>query len=216
MFRQGCWRPSDRRGRYYSGCAKAADMSACAASTTWQMSRSGQTTPAFVSKIGHMADVVGKAKADACAMTYLSTHPDQTTSPDVARALRLIDASNRRDIETAAALLAPDYQAQWPDATLDLGGAFERELTMMTGIPDTAFVVEKASTLSDGRVLLECTVSGTHDGPLALPHGVLLAATGRPVALRFDFLMTFVDGLLVHERLMFDHHELIQQLNPAR
>ena len=71
------------------------------------------------------------------------------------------------------------------------------------------------SSIGDGRVLVEATVTGTHTGVLQLPHGVVLQPSGRSVSLQFVLLMRFVDGRLVQERLFFDHHELIHQLTSA-
>ncbi len=74
---------------------------------------------------------------------------------------------------------------------------------------------EARKLAQDGRVLIEATVTGTHDGHLELPHGVRLEPTGRKISLRFLLLMRFDDGLPAHERLFFDHHELIHQLTRA-
>lgn len=143
--------------------------------------------------------------------TTNTTDPTEMTA-DEQLARRLIDHINRRDLEAAAALLSPDYRVAWPDAELDLSGSFGREITMMTGLPDTHFGIDRTSCTTDGRVLVEATVTGTHTGVLELPHGVVLDPTGRSVSLAFVLLMRFDDGLLVHERLLFDHHELIHQL----
>lgn len=144
-------------------------------------------------------------------MTTNTTDPTETTA-DERLARLLIDNINRRDLEAAAALLSPDYRVEWPDAELDLSGSFAREITMMTGLPDTHFGIDHTSCTTDGRVLVEATVTGTHTGVLELPHGVVLDPTGRSVSLAFVLLMRFDDGLLVRERLLFDHHELIHQL----
>ncbi len=136
-----------------------------------------------------------------------------TTTDPVVLATAIIDAINAGDMEAAAARLHPEYRAAWPDAVLDGHQALEREIAMFTGLPDTRFAVERATALVDGRVLVEAEVTGTHNGPLALPHGTTLAPTGREVRLPFLFLMTFVDGLLHFERLSFDHFELVHQLD---
>lgn len=145
-------------------------------------------------------------------MTIDTTDPTDTT-PDELLARRLIGHINEREIDAAAALLSPDYRVQWPDAEFDLAGSFAREITMMTGLPDTHFGIDATSSTADGRVVVEATVTGTHTGVLELPHGVTLEPTGRSVSLPFVILMRFVDGLLVNERLLFDHHELIHQLS---
>lgn len=143
--------------------------------------------------------------------TELHPHTSDTAdATDLAR--RLLGAINDRDLETAAALLAPDYRAEWPDAELDLAASFEREIRMMTGLPDTHFGIDDVTRLDDGRVLVEATVTGTHTGLLELPHGRILEPTGRSVSLQFLLVMRFVDGLLARERLFFDHDQLIQQL----
>jgi len=95
-------------------------------------------------------------------------------------------------------------------------GRFRRPaVQMMTGLPDTHFGIDQVTGIEDGRVLVEATVTGTHDGHLELPHGVRLEPTGRKISLRFLLLMRFDDGLLAHERLFFDHHDLIHQLTRA-
>lgn len=144
----------------------------------------------------------------------MTTNPD-ATNPDEATARQLIGAINERDLETAASLLDPSYRVEWPDAELDLNGSFQREITMMTGLPDTHFALDRVTSTGDGRVLVEATVTGTHTGTLDLPHGHRLEPTGRTISLAFLLLMRFEHGLLVHERLFFDHHELIHQLTPA-
>lgn len=138
--------------------------------------------------------------------------PTTSDSDLLDEARSIIDAVNRRDVEFLMAKLSPDYVAEWPDATLERDASIEREIVMMTGIPDTHFGINNATVLSDGRVLVEATVSGAHTGTLVLPFGVTLPPTGRSMSMPFDFIMTWADGLLAHERLRFDHHVLIQQL----
>lgn len=142
----------------------------------------------------------------------MMNHTTTSMSTDEQLARRLLDHINQREVDAAAALLSSDYRAEWPDAELDLVEGFGREITMMTGIPDTHFGIDATTVTADGRVLVEATVTGTHTGVLELPHGAVLEPTGRSLSLSFVFLMRFADGLLVHERLFFDHHELIHQL----
>ncbi len=144
-------------------------------------------------------------------MTIDTTDPTSITADEVL-ARRLLGYINERDIDAAAAMLSPEYRSEWPDSEFDLTESFAREITMMTGLPDTHFGIDATSSTADGRVVVEATVTGTHTGVLELPHGVELQPTGRWVSLAFVMLMRFVDGLLVHERLLFDHHELIHQL----
>lgn len=81
-------------------------------------------------------------------------------------ARRIIEAVNSRDVEFLMTMLASDYVAEWPDATLDRDASIEREIVMMAGLPDTRFDIAAATLLHDGRVLLEATVVGTHTGEL--------------------------------------------------
>lgn len=130
----------------------------------------------------------------------------------IVHARRVIDAVNQRDIDFLMSVLAPGYIAEWPDATLDRDPSIGREIEMMTGLPDLRFDIGTATMLTDGRVLVEATVVGTHAGELVLPFGLVLPPTGRTLSMPFDFIMTFSDGQLVYERLRFDHHVLIHQL----
>lgn len=141
---------------------------------------------------------------------HTTSTTDLTTDELLAR--RLLGYINERDIDAAAAMLSPDYRVDWPDAELDMAGSFAREITMMSGLPDTHFGIEATTSTADGRVVVEATVTGTHTGVLELPHGIVLQPTGRKVSLPFVLLMRFSEGLLAHERLLFDHHELISQL----
>lgn len=131
-------------------------------------------------------------------------------------ARRVIDAVNRRDVDFLMGVLAPDYVAEWPDATLDRDASIGREIEMMTGFPDLRFDIGTATMLTDRRVLVEATVVGTHTGELVLPFGLALPPTGRTLSMPFDFIMTFADGQLIYERLRFDHHVLIHQLSNGR
>ena len=136
------------------------------------------------------------------------------TEPDLlAAARRVIDAVNRRDVDVLMSVLAPDYVAEWPDATLDRDASIGREIEMMTGLPDLRFDIGTATMLADDRVLVEATVVGTHTDDLVLPFGITLAPTGRTLSMPFDFIMTFSDHQLTRERLRFDHHVLIHQLS---
>lgn len=95
------------------------------------------------------------------------------------------------DFDQAAALIAPEYRAEWPDAEFDLGGSFAREVVMMTGLPDTAFRIDTALSTDDGRVWSRPTVTGVpYTRVLELPHGVVLQPWCA-VSLQFVLLMRF-------------------------
>lgn len=136
-----------------------------------------------------------------------------TRSFAIAEAQQVIEAVNRRDVDFLMSVLSPDYVAEWPDATPDRDASIGREIEMMTGLPDLRFDIAAATMLADGRVLVESTVVGTHTGELVLPFGLTLPPTGHTLSMPFDFIMTFADGQLTHERLRFDHHVLIHQLS---
>lgn len=138
---------------------------------------------------------------------------DSTASDLLAEARRVIDAVNQRDVEFLMGKLDPGYVGEWPDATLERDASFSREIEMMTGLPDLRFDIDSATMLADGRVFVEATVVGTHTGELVLPFGMRLAPTGRTLSMPFDFVMTFGNGLLIRERLRFDHQVMISQLS---
>lgn len=141
---------------------------------------------------------------------------DATESDLLAAARQVIEAVNQRDVEFLMGKLDPSYIGEWPDATLQRDASVTREIEMMTGLPDLRFDIDNATMLADGRVFVEATVVGTHTGDLVLPFGMTLAPTGRTLSMPFDFVMTFTGGMLVHERLRFDHQVMISQLSGQR
>jgi predicted ester cyclase len=61
-------------------------------------------------------------------------------------------------------------------------------------------------------VAAEIIWRGTHIGPLALPGGVTLSATGRPFEMHGALFSRWSDGRLVHERHHIDIMSLLAQL----
>jgi steroid delta-isomerase-like uncharacterized protein len=66
---------------------------------------------------------------------------------------------------------------------------------------------ETADTL-----ILEWTYCATHTGPLELPGGAPLPATGKRLTQRGIGVSVVVDGLITEERLYYDLAELLGQL----
>lgn len=55
-------------------------------------------------------------------------------------------------------------------------------------------------------------MTGTHLGPLLLPGGSMLEATGQRIAVRGAGLCTIENGLIVSDRDYYDQLELFSQL----
>jgi predicted ester cyclase len=58
----------------------------------------------------------------------------------------------------------------------------------------------------------EVTLTSTHKGPLLLPNGEEVQATGRRVHLRVCEIITVEDGLVISFQSYFDQLELLAQL----
>ncbi|WP_176337087.1 ester cyclase [Kocuria salina] len=121
-----------------------------------------------------------------------------------------VAAINAHDVARFVSFYAEDavvVDPQYPDP-LRGRAAIERDITdFLRAFPDLG--MEVTSTVVDGPVTaVEATMTGTHDGPLALPTGDV-PATGR----RLRFPMAFFDrldeeGLIVEARR---YHDLATQ-----
>ena len=117
-----------------------------------------------------------------------------------------VAAINAHDIAGFASFYAEDAVVVDPQYPEPLRGraAIERDIAdFLRAFPDLGMEVTR--TVVDGPVTaVEATLTGTHDGPLALPTGEV-PATGR----RLRFPMAFFDrldeeGLIVEERRYYD------------
>lgn len=126
-----------------------------------------------------------------------------------ALARTILEGINARDLDTVGSLLDPGYEAEWPEGLLDFEGSIMREAAMLAALPDTRFEIERISPIADDRVLVEAWANGTLEEQLNLPYGLIASPTGRSIRIPILFLMTFRNGVLASERVMFDQLRLL-------
>ncbi|MGH9178879.1 MAG: ester cyclase [Acidimicrobiales bacterium] len=117
------------------------------------------------------------------------------------------------DAAGLANLYAEDAVAFTPDAG-ELKGreAIVKYLTAFTvAVPD--FRWESLADHESGNTAAdEGWVVGTNTGPIELPDGTVIPATGRPVRVRGVDLATVENGQIVRHNFYFDQVELLTQL----
>jgi steroid delta-isomerase-like uncharacterized protein len=126
---------------------------------------------------------------------------------------RAEEAFNRRDAGTLAALWSPafEYEAPAGEHTSGRAMAIAREEALWAAFPDIRADLARHFEADGGRLVIEGIMRGTHDGVLRL--GALeVPPSGRRMEVHFVALFTFRDGLVAHERVVFDRLDLLQQL----
>ncbi|MFD0369583.1 MULTISPECIES: ester cyclase [unclassified Streptomyces] len=126
---------------------------------------------------------------------------------------RLTEAVTHSDLTTLAELYAEDAVAVTPDEG-ELHGRdaiVEYWRTMTESIPEATFTpLHQYET--DDTAIDEGIFSGVNTGPIQLPDGETLPATGRTVTIRGTDLATVRDGRIESYRLYFDQMEFLDQL----
>jgi steroid delta-isomerase-like uncharacterized protein len=129
-----------------------------------------------------------------------------------------VDALNRDDPEAFRACLAADIQwTNMADGRVVDGAEPLRQAIwgMRVALPDLHSSID--NTVADGdRVAVEMTFSGTHDGQLMGPTG-LVTPTGNPVSLGAALFFYVQDGRIVRISRYGDTLSLLTQvgLRPA-
>ena len=117
-------------------------------------------------------------------------------------------AWQERDADALAADHAEDGIVESPThGTLSSREAIRHVYaTWFEAFPDLRF--QQDDLIVEGnRVALFFTSTGTHMKPFAT-----IPATGRNIAIRGVFVMTFRDGLIVHEKRYYDSTSLLLQI----
>ncbi|MFF8278722.1 ester cyclase [Streptomyces lateritius] len=133
-----------------------------------------------------------------------------------ARALmdRLTEAvTTKPDMEVVAGLFAENAEAVTPDGG-ELEGrdaivAYWRSMT--EAMTETAFTTLYTFDTED-TAIDEGVFSGRNTGPIELPTGEILPATGKEIRIRGVDLAQVADGRIVSYRLYFDQMEFLGQL----
>ena len=126
---------------------------------------------------------------------------------------RVTDAAFAEDQEALKKLYATDAVAETPDqgsvSGADAITAWFGQFS--TAFPDASW--ESAHKHESRNVAIdEGYVVGTHTGPLPLPGGESVPATGKKVRVRACDAATVENGLVKSHRFYFDQMELLEQL----
>lgn len=119
-----------------------------------------------------------------------------------------------KDDAAVEACYAPDVVATTPDLGTLHGieqlKDYMRQLT--DAFPDMSYELSRA--MEDGKYAIdEGYVVGTNTGPLALPDGRKLPATGKRLRMRSMDVATVESGLITKHDFYFDQMEMIEQLD---
>lgn len=127
---------------------------------------------------------------------------------------RLTEAlTSHPDLKVIAELYAEDAVAYTPDEGEIRGrdNIVEYWRQMTEAVPDATFDSLHSYEVGD-TAIDEGIYSGRNTGPLALPTGDSLPATGKEVRIRGVDLATVKDGRITEYRLYFDEMEFLGQL----
>jgi ketosteroid isomerase-like protein len=129
---------------------------------------------------------------------------------------RVTDAIVRKDLETARELYAPDAVAETPDqGTLRGRDAIIGYMSeFVVAMPDLSWESYREHE-SGNDAIDEGFIVGTNTGPLPMPGGESLPATGRSIRVQECDAITVEDGLVTSHRFYFDQMELLAQLGLA-
>ena len=120
----------------------------------------------------------------------------------------VMEALNRRDLDAAAARLAPQYVWQGPGGQQAYGQEGWRELvaTYLQAFPDLEFTIEDLIAEGD-KVVARYTVRGTFRGELA---GI--EPTGRSVSVPCVMVSRIENGQIVEDFEVWDQLAMYQEL----
>ena len=124
-----------------------------------------------------------------------------------------IDAFNARDHAAMRKLYAPDATILNPDSPtpMSLDEMINGFDALLVAFPDAN--VSLGSVLAEGDdVAFEMTWTGTHQGPLEMPDGGELPATGLTVSFSVAVMLETADGLIRRERQYYDNLGILDQL----
>jgi steroid delta-isomerase-like uncharacterized protein len=125
---------------------------------------------------------------------------------------RYFRSIEKGDVAAALACLAPGAEFTNPLGTMPVPDGVRMMLGgYVTAFPDNRFEVKNALE-SDDQVALEGDWVGTHKGPLPLPNGQAVPATGKAVRSPFVTMFRVRQGLIVSHRGYWDLAGFLAQL----
>jgi steroid delta-isomerase-like uncharacterized protein len=123
----------------------------------------------------------------------------------------LMTLRNNHDVGAAASLYASDAVLIDPTVLYEgrdaIRGCFEALFRPFDHKIETSMLVEEGDT-----VAAESLWRGTNTGPIAMPYGTEIAATGKTVELRGVAVLTIRDGKIASERAYVDMAAMATQL----
>ena len=128
---------------------------------------------------------------------------------------RYVELYNAGELDACMELYAVDAVQRMPDGTFEGRTAIRERLAAdLAAFPDIRYTV--GSFVDQGDAFAdEFTVVGTHTGPLRLPEGIGLPATGKRVEIRGMELVQVRDGKIVVDNLYYDTTAILVQLGFA-
>lgn len=125
---------------------------------------------------------------------------------------RYVGLYNKGDLDGVMELYAEDAEQGMPDGTFRGRSAIRERLAReLAAFPDIDFgftsLVEQDDAFAD-----EWWFVGTHTGPLVLPDGTELPATGKRVEMKGMELVRVRDGKIVVDNLYYDNLSVAAQL----
>jgi predicted ester cyclase len=127
----------------------------------------------------------------------------------------LTRALNQHDLAAVAEGYSQQVVVSSPDGTFEGREAAAAYIDGFIGaFPDLTINVWSKVTSGD-LVCDEWTLTGTNTGPLPLPDGSTLPATGKRVELRGCDIAAVEDGHVISHRMYFDNVDFLNQLGIA-
>ena len=125
---------------------------------------------------------------------------------------RYVALYNAGDLDACMELYAEDAVQRMHDGLFEGVDAIRERLARdLVAFPDAEYVVE--SFVEDGdRFADEWTFTGTNTGPLRLPDGTEIPATGKPVQIKGMELVEVRGGKIVVDNLYYDFMAAVAQL----
>lgn len=125
---------------------------------------------------------------------------------------RYFEALSTGDVDSAVALVGKDADFRTPMGPLSTVDAIRGFLAGFdAALPEATYRIDTLIE-STASVAAEGIYAGTHNGPLPLPDGSVLAATGREVSVPFVTLFRVVNGTIVSHRPYWNVNDFFSQL----
>ena len=125
---------------------------------------------------------------------------------------RYVELYNSGDLDACMELYAEDASQRMHDGVFEgIDAIAERLARDLTAFPDAKYVVNSFFAEGD-KFGDEWTFTGTNTGPLRLPDGTEIPATGKPVEIKGMEYVEVRDGKIVVDNIYYDFLAAVAQL----